>query len=166
MVDAGEVEECFGAPRGYSGVDAWGELEAASGRPLPADYKGFVAAYGPGIVGAFLRVLHPRSAAFGMVAWIETLGPVHQRLVPHAIPHPVFPAKGGMVLWALTADLDACFLVPGTRGSWRIGVWLRQRARWQEFEDGVPAWLVRQVRGTLVVDGLPLGEYGTFVPVD
>ena len=167
MVTAQELQACFGVPRGYSGVDAWAELEAMGGRPLPADYKEFVAAYGPGVVGAFLRVLHPRSAAFGMLDWMRSMAPIHHALVSHAIPHPVFPAEGGMVQWATTLDADACFLLPGPRGgTWRIGVWFRQRAQWEEYDDSVPAWLLHQAEGTLIIDDLPLAEYGGFLPVD
>ncbi|MEV6009892.1 hypothetical protein AB0M29_24145 [Streptomyces sp. NPDC051976] len=165
MVSEEELRAGFGPPRGYSGVDAWEELEAVAG-PLPTDYKEFVAAYGPGVVGAFLRVLHPSSAGFGMIETIESMAPLHQSLVPHKIPHAVFPAEGGMVQWATTLDADACFLVPGSTGKWGIGVWFRQRAQWEEYEGGVPAWLLRQAEGTLIIDGLPLREYGGFLPVD
>ena len=117
-------------------------------------------------VGAFLRVLHPWSAGFGMFETIESMAPLYQPLVPHKIPHRVFPAEDGMVLWATTLDGDACFLVPEPRGAWRIGVWFRQWAQWEEYESGVPTWLLRQAEGTLIVDGLPLREYGGFLPVD
>ncbi|MFF7476909.1 hypothetical protein [Streptomyces sp. NPDC008092] len=165
MLSASDLEACFGAPRGYSGLDAWEELEAAAG-PLPMDYKEFVAGFGPGIVGGFLNVLHPQSAALNMFATIEHMAPLHQELVPDAIPHPVFPKDGGMVQWASTVEGDACFLVGGAADTWRIGIWFRQWAEWEEYEESVPAWLFRQLEGKLIIPGLPLRVHGGFVPVD
>ncbi|SEO88727.1 SMI1/KNR4 family protein [Actinacidiphila rubida] len=165
VVHVNDLEACFGQPRGYSTVDAWEELEAAVG-PLPSDYKEFVAAYGPGVVGGFLHVLHPASAGHGMFEIMERMAPLYQELVPGPIPHPVFPSEPGMVQWAITVEGDACFLVPRPGGGWRIGVWFRQWAQWEEYEDSVPDWLLRQAGGTLVIDGLPLHVRGGFVPVD
>lgn len=165
MLPVSDLEACFGVPRGYSKVDAWEELEAATG-PLPMDYKEFVAGYGPGVVGAFLNVLHPQSARFDMFGTIEDMAPLYQELVPHKIPHPVFPAAGGVVQWASTVEGDACFLVPGAEGTWHVGVWFRQWAQWEEYEEGVPVWLLRQVEATLIVPGLPLRVHGGFAPVD
>lgn len=160
-----DLEACFGQPRGSSGVDAWDELEAAVGQ-LPTDYKEFAAAYGPGVVGSFLHVLHPRSAKLDMFETMEGMAPLYQELVPDPIPYPVFPAALGMVQWAITVESDACFLVPAPGGAWRIGVWFRQWAQWEEYEGGVADWLLRQVEGTLDVPGLPLRVRGRFVPVD
>ncbi|MGI5138370.1 MULTISPECIES: hypothetical protein [unclassified Streptomyces] len=164
MLPASDLEACFGAPRGYSEVGAWEEMEAATG-PLPMDYKEFVAGFGPGIVGRFLNVLHPQSATLNMFETIERMAPLYQELVPDTIPHAVFPEDGGMVQWAVTAEGDACFLVRGTEGTWRIGVWFRQWAEWEEYEESVPVWLCRQVEGRLIIPGLPLRVHGGFVPV-
>jgi hypothetical protein len=90
------------------------------------DYKEFVAGYGPGVVGAFLHVLHPQSAGLDMFETIERMALLYQELVPDEIPHPLFPAEGGMVQWASTVEGDACFLVRGAGGTWRIGVWFEQ----------------------------------------
>lgn len=165
MQGSGDLEACFGPPRGYSDVDAWEDLEAAAG-PLPMDYKEFVAGYGPGIIGDFLNLLHPQSATLGMFDVIEMMAPLHQELVPETIPHPVFPAEGGMVQWASTAEGDACFLVPGADRSWRIGVWFRQWAQWEEYEESVPVWLMRQAESRLIIPGLPLCYAPRFAPVD
>jgi hypothetical protein len=166
MLSASDLEACFGAPRGYSTVDAWEEMEASTG-PLPMDYKEFVAGFGPGIIGRFLRVLHPQSATLDMFETIERMAPLYQELVPETIPHSVFPrGDGGMVQWASTVEGDACFLVRGTASTWRIGVWFRQWAQWEEYEESVPVWLVRQAEGRLTIPGLPLHTHGGFVPVD
>lgn len=165
MASTSELEGWFGPGRGYSGADAWEELEVASG-PLPAEYKKFVAAYGPGVVGKFLCMLHPCSSTLSMFETIGRMAPLYQELVPEAIPYDVFPREGGMVQWAHTVEADACFLVPGTEGTWRIGVWFRQWAQWEEYDDSVPDWLARQVAGSLVIPGLPLRIHGGFVPMD
>ncbi|MFJ3758566.1 hypothetical protein [Streptomyces sp. NPDC090080] len=131
------------------------------------DYKEFVAGFGPGIIGRFLRVLHPQSATLDMFETIERMAPLYQELVPETIPHSVFPrGDGGMVQWASTVEGDACFLVRGTASTWRIGVWFRQWAQWEEYEESVPVWLVRQAEGRLTIPGLPLHTHGGFVPVD
>jgi hypothetical protein len=164
MLSPADPEACFGAPRGYSGVDAWEDLEVLTG-PLPADYKEFVAAYGPGIVGQFLNVLHPASADLDMFETIARMAPLYQEIVPDVIPHDVFPADGGMVQWAHTAEGDACFLVPQADGTWRVGVYFRQWAQWEEYEESIPSWIARQVNGSLIIAGLPLRVHGGFVPL-
>lgn len=82
------------------------------------------------------------------------------------IPHPVFPAAGGVVQWASTVEGDACFLLPEAEGTWHVGVWFRQWAQWEEYKEAVPVWLLRQVAATLIVPGLPLRVHGGFAPVD
>jgi hypothetical protein len=165
MLHPGDLEACFGVPRGYSDVDAWADLEAATGS-LPADYKEFVAGYGPGIIGDFLNLLHPQSATLDMFETIALMAPLYQELVPATLPYPVFPAEDGMVQWASTAEGDACFLVPGVEGTWRIGVWFRQWAQWEEYEESVPVWLLRQAEGSLIIPGLPLRYEPRFAPVE
>ncbi|MFD0526709.1 hypothetical protein ACFQ1I_04675 [Kitasatospora arboriphila] len=121
MVAAEDVERCFGLPRGYSDVEAWGAIEEVAGE-LPTEYKQFVAAYGPGVVGDFLSVFHPKSAGYTMLDLMNTTGPLYQALVPRRIPYDLHPRERGMVLWANTQEGDACFLIPRADGSWGIGV--------------------------------------------
>ncbi|MFD8705857.1 hypothetical protein ACFV1W_25180 [Kitasatospora sp. NPDC059648] len=95
---------------------------------LPAEYKQFVAAYGPGVVGDFLSVLHPQASEYTMIDLMNMRGPLYQALVPNRIPYDLYPRERGMVLWANTEEGDACFLIPRADGSWGIGVWFRQWA--------------------------------------
>ncbi|MEV7022692.1 hypothetical protein [Kitasatospora sp. NPDC093558] len=163
MSFSADLELCFGPARGYSGMDAWADIEAVVGE-LPTDYKEFVAAYGPGVIGDFLTVMHPQAQECTMLDLMAAMGPLYQSLVPHRIPYDVHPQERGMVLWANTSEGDACFLIPHADGTWNIGVWFRQWAQWEEYDGSVPGWLVRQVTGELIIPGLPLQRYGGFAP--
>jgi len=165
VTSVADLEDCFGPARGHSGVGAWQAIEAVAGE-LPADYKEFVAAYGPGVIGNFLCVLHPQSHEPTMVDMLAAMGPLYQVLVPHKIPYGLYPRERGMLLWATTHEGDGCFLIPRPDGTWGIGVWFRQWAQWEEYDQGVPGWLVSQATGDLEIPGLPLRTLGGFVPQD
>lgn len=161
-----ELEPYLGEPRGYSDDDAWLEIEAGAGT-LPKDYKEFASAYGPGAIGDFLNVLHPHQRECSMLDFMRSMAPLYQEVVPDSIPHAVYPEVApGMVQWASTAEGDPCFLVPSRSGTWRIGVWFRQWAEWEEYDMDVTTWLARQLAGQLKVVGLPLSEVGGFQPTD
>lgn len=161
-----DVRRCFGEPRQYSSMDAWRSIEESAGS-LPEGYKEFCSAYGPGVIGKFLKILHPDSVGANLGDAISNMAPLHQELYPEKIPHQIHPfTEGGAVLWALSSQSDALFLVPYAHGEWRIGVWFRQWAEWEEYTDEIPDWLVRQVVGELIIPGLPLRVHGGFVPLD
>jgi hypothetical protein len=161
-----ELKGFFGKPRGYSGEDAWSEIESGAGT-LSQEYKELVSAYGPGVVGGLLNVFHPDQDECSMLDFMRAMAPLYQEIVPDSIPYGVYPAVApGMVQWASTSDGDACFLVPGRPGEWRIGVWFRQWSQWEEFDMAVTEWLAHQLAGRLRVDGLPLAEVGGFRPTD
>jgi hypothetical protein len=162
VVVGDDLERCFGPARNFSGLEAWEAIEAVAGE-LPSEYKQFVAAYGPGVIGDFLSVLHPQATEYTMLDLMNAMGPLYQALVPKRIPHDLYPRERGMVMWANTVEGDACFLIPRANGSWRIGVWFRQWASWEEYDQDVPSWLVSQVDGHLRIPGLPLAEHGGFV---
>ncbi|MFD7454291.1 hypothetical protein [Kitasatospora sp. NPDC059827] len=144
-------------------MEAWTAIEEVAGE-LPSEYKRFVAAYGPGVVGNFLSVLHPQAPEYTMLDLMNAMGPLYQALVPDRIPYDLYPRERGMVLWANTQEGDACFLIPRADGSWGIGVWFRQWAAWEEYDQDVPSWLVGQVNGDLEIPGLPLRVRGGFAP--
>ena len=161
-----KVQDCFGEPRNYSSTDAWQSIEEKTGQ-LPEAYKEFCALYGPGLVGRFLKVLHPDSPEASQVGYISQMAGMYHELYPEVIPHGVYPySETGSALWALSAESDALFLVPSGRGEWRIGVWFRQWSQWEEYCEEVPDWLARQASGDLAVPGLPLGVHGGFIPLD
>lgn len=163
---AREVLDCFGEYRNFSSVDAWWEIEDVTG-PLPDSYKEFCALYGPGVVGRFVKILHPESREADQYEAVEQMAPLYQELHPEKIPRAIYPCAGdGAVLWALSAQSDAFFLVLAGRGEWRIGVWFRQWAEWEEYADEVPTWLKRQVTGELEIPGIPLRRYGGFVGLE
>jgi hypothetical protein len=118
----------------------WQAIESVAG-DLPRQYEEFVAAYGPGVIGGFLQVLHPLSQGPTMLDTMAQMGPLYKGLVPNDIPHELYPCARAMVQWAQTREGDACFLVPGPDGAWRIGVWFRQWAQREEYDHDVPSWL-------------------------
>jgi hypothetical protein len=160
-----QVRDCFGDPRAYSSLDAWQPIEEVVGK-LPASYKEFFSSYGPGVIGRFLKILHPDSLEANQSDYISQMAPLYKELNPDPIPCDIYPfSEVGAVLWALSSESDAVFLIPSVRGVWRIGVWFRQWAEWEEFTQDVPEWLAAQASGDLVIPGLPLGVHGGFVPL-
>lgn len=160
------VQECFGEPRSYSPTDARRSIEEVTGQ-LPEEYKEFCALYGPGVVGRFLKVLHPDSLRASQSEYISQMSGLCHELYPETIPSDVYPySEAGSVLWALSAESDALFLVPSVSGEWRIGVWFRQWSQWEEYCEELPDWLARQASGRLAVPGLPLGLHGGFSPLE
>lgn len=158
-----EVRACFGDARGYSTTDVWRGIEDRVGS-LPAQYKEFCSAYGPGVVGKFLKVLHPESSDANMIDAIMQMSPLYHELYPEKIPCPPYSGVDvGAVLWAISVENDAFFLVPSEDECWKIGVWFRQWAEWEEYAEDVPEWLARQVTGDLVIPGIPLRVYGGFM---
>ncbi|WP_188285825.1 hypothetical protein [Streptomyces sp. CBMA29] len=98
---------------------------------------------------------------------ISEMAPLYHELHPEKIPCDVYPfSDSGAVLWALSAESDAFFLIPSVDGDWRIGVWYRQWAEWEEYTEDVPVWLARQAAGDLEIPGLPLSAHGGFVALD
>ncbi|NJP42370.1 hypothetical protein [Actinacidiphila epipremni] len=156
------VIDAFGDYRQYSSLDAWEGIEASTGQ-LPVEYKEFCSLYGPGIIGRFIKIFHPDSQVANMHDQISQMAPLYQELYPQKIPYEMYPfVADGAILWALSAQSDAFFLVPSGWGDWHIGVWYRQWAEWEEYSDDVPTWLTRQVVGELEIPGIPLKKYGGF----
>ncbi|MFC8450245.1 SMI1/KNR4 family protein [Kitasatospora sp. NPDC057223] len=154
------ARETLGSPRKYSTIEVWEEIEREFGISLPGDYKGFISAYGPGQIGRFLTLLHPGSGEDSLSYLHKALAPSYRALFPQKIPYPILPEKDGALLWGLTDEGDACFLIPINPNQWAVGIWFRQWAEWWESEDSFSDWMSGIISGHLEIDGFTLGRGG------
>ncbi|MGA5821497.1 hypothetical protein ACPC54_26935 [Kitasatospora sp. NPDC094028] len=155
------AESVIGAPREYSRPDVWGPVELRYAISLPEEYKEFVSAYGPGVIGSFLGLLHPGNEMDSLEALHAAMCPLYREISPVKIPYRILPDRGGAFLWGLTTEGDACFLIPDASKGWRVGIWFRQWAQWWESEQDFSTWMADILSGGLVIEGFLLGRSGT-----
>ncbi|MDI2130548.1 SMI1/KNR4 family protein [Yinghuangia seranimata] len=130
----------------------WGEVEAALGTALPADYKQVVGRYRELVVGGFIRILHPHGRRPGMDivsenesnrAWIEFLAEEAELEDEQSPPYASFPHPGGILLWGVTTNGDYCYWVTNPQGpdSWNVVVSTHKGEQWTEFSGGFEEFL-------------------------
>ncbi len=141
------IGEFLGPPLVNGNVNRdWEETERRYGAVLPADYKQFVSAYGPGCINEQLYIFHPRAARGEDGLRLESLweqaalayGEL-SRSHPEMYPYPVHPAPGGCVAVARSISGNHVFLMPPSDGvsEWRVvvemGQWFVLELKFTEF---------------------------------
>ncbi|MFE2044561.1 hypothetical protein ACFXAZ_27285 [Streptomyces sp. NPDC059477] len=124
----------------------WGPVESRTGRSLPADYKEFVSAYGPGSLNGQLYLFHPRAADGENGLRLEFLwqeaGYVYEQMSlidPESVPSPVYPSHGGLVPVARSISGNHVFLAPPAHAdeNWSValemGAWVFLPMMFTEF---------------------------------
>ncbi|MEW1864416.1 hypothetical protein OG896_40245 [Streptomyces sp. NBC_00669] len=137
----------------------WADTRAAYGLDLPADYRAFVDAYGPGTVGSRLTPLIPLPPC-GTGTGIAALGPVLDAAAeigallrglrekyPDAFPYPFHPEPGGLLAWGGGVGGEQCFWLtqPADPDTWPVVVW--DKADWHRYDMGMVALLNRALSG-------------------
>ncbi|MFJ4682341.1 SMI1/KNR4 family protein [Streptomyces sp. NPDC091377] len=115
----------------------WGPVESRAGLSLPADYKEFVSAYGPGSLNDQLYLFHPRAVddENGLrleFLWRQAAYEYEQLSLvdPELAPQPVHPTRGGLVPVARSISGNHVFLAPPDHpgGEWSVvldlGTWV------------------------------------------
>jgi hypothetical protein len=105
----------------------WRAIEKELGTKLPADYRGFVFAYGSGRFAGFYRVDNPFAASEYMALvpasrrWADILR--QQRAGPGKdyVPFPIYPEPGGLLHWA-NDDNGNCYYwrTEGSPDQWTV----------------------------------------------
>lgn len=139
------------APAAAGPALPWGDTRAAFGLDLPADYRAFVDAYGPGTVGSRLTPLIPLPP---YRAGIAALGPVLDAAAevgdllrglrekyPEEFPYFFHPEPGGLLAWAGGLGGEQCFWLTedADPDAWPVVVW--DKADWRRYDMGMVALL-------------------------
>ncbi|MGW5349070.1 hypothetical protein ACWERV_00940 [Streptomyces sp. NPDC004031] len=128
----------------------WGPASAAVDVTLPADYRAFVDAFGPGELYGRLAVGTPgplrdgsdgTAALRAYLADATTLCDALRGLrleYPDAFPYPFHPEPGGLLPWGGGISGEQLFWLrrPGTAPEeWPVVVW--DKAQWREYPPGM-----------------------------
>ncbi|MEZ0109683.1 hypothetical protein ABH920_003697 [Catenulispora sp. EB89] len=130
----------------------WVSVEDRLGTALPADYKEFVAAFGPGLFGydanlSWLNVHVPDADfeswdLFYNVSWMSAYAAVNP--VNRWQQFGLFPDPGGLLLWASTERGHRFFWLTEGRdpNRWPILAHNRDDLRWHRFDGTAVEWVV------------------------
>ncbi|WP_189528700.1 SMI1/KNR4 family protein [Streptomyces sindenensis] len=163
-----QFRELLGAPLANGDTDTdWEAVERRNHITLPADYKEFVSAYGPGCINDQVYLFHPRAARGDHGLRLESLwdqaslsyGETAQS-DPHAHRHPIHPEEGGYFAVARSISGNHIFLVPPDehRKQWQVAV---EMGAWFIFEMTFTNFLRAALREELdvpVIQGEPSFE--------
>jgi uncharacterized protein (TIGR02996 family) len=85
----------------------WGEVEAALGLRLPADYKAFIGTYGSGTIGP-LEFVSPLGVGADVRRWWANWAAFYPDIAEYGeeIPYPVFPQLGGLLPFGTLGSVD------------------------------------------------------------
>ncbi|MFB6957220.1 SMI1/KNR4 family protein [Streptomyces sp. NPDC056309] len=120
MSSLDELQALLGAPaHRQPNPDDWDEVEQHIGSALPSDFKGFLNAYGSGVMSGELVVFHPS----GTSPLLERMRKTHQRFTERRdralsrgdsghIPYPFHPEPGGLISWGYDYSGDEHFFLP------------------------------------------------------
>ena len=112
--EMGVLRELIGAPAAAVPAVEWAAVHERLGFRLPADYREFIDAYGPGTFGD-IRVMAP--GAPGEMDLFDLLERKYQQVQRAAvrmadIAPPVYPEPGGTIFWGETAGGWSCGWAP------------------------------------------------------
>ena len=140
----------------------WAAFESRLGLRLPDDYKRYLERYGSGVVDRFLWVLNPFSTnpnirfpdaseqQLSILRWIREQG-------TEALPYPVYPEPGGVLLWAESANGDCFYWITsnGSPDEWPVTVNEARAPKWRDHPGPMTALLGDLLDGTVRIDFFP-----------
>jgi hypothetical protein len=149
------IKEVLGQPRPRVGVaDAgaspWDELRRETGITVPADYREFLDAYGPGRLNGMVRVYHPRLGRTPLGKYIkERTGDWAPVPDVHAVPVPYGVAAGHLMPIALSASgVDLLLWVTEAEPEeWHACVFAGDVDEFKDFGCGFGEWVLRYLDG-------------------
>ena len=140
----------------------WTAVEEALGRAIPADYTAFMAEWGPGGIGDFIRLFAPNGAFPAVRMPDATLGPVRSYETlkahhPQTFTMPVFPQDGGLMPFAVTDNGDylGWIVGPGGPETWPVGIWGEDEGVAEVFPMSFGPFIVELVKGELRPQAFP-----------
>ncbi|MFF0333154.1 SMI1/KNR4 family protein [Streptomyces fimicarius] len=163
-----QFREYLGAPlvNGDTAAD-WEAIERMNHITLPADYKEFVSAYGPGCINDQLYLFHPRAESgdhgLRLASLWDQASSSYGELTqsdPHPRRHPIHPEEGGYFAVARSTSGNHIFLVPPdeNRRRWQVAA---EMGAWFFFEMTFAEFLwaaLREELGVPIIQGEPSFE--------
>jgi hypothetical protein len=122
---------------------------------FPDDFKEFVRAYGFGSINDYLHLVpiysEPADLYSGFRGFVKRTLDIGANSPDGDLGDSgpsLYPADGGLVLWATDDGGDLYFwLREGANSNlWPVMVWLRGSAEWRRFDDGMAACLLAILR--------------------
>ncbi|WP_304171722.1 SMI1/KNR4 family protein [Phenylobacterium aquaticum] len=137
-------------------LGTWELIEGDLGTRLPQDYKDFVRLYGSGRFLEFMGVDVPRSRNPNLrletkVYWLcHGLGPLE------FLPHPMWPAEGGMIPFGGTDNGDyLLWIARGAPDDWPVAIWNLRDGAFEVIERDLTDFLAGLATGEITTGMLP-----------
>ena len=144
----------------------WAAVHRHLGVELPTDYQAFSEAYGPVLVGQWLRVFVPHESDYGgYLGELDTYHGLHRSLRaenPPEHPYAFHPEPGGLLAWGRTRRTDMFFWDTSAStdpDQWPTLVYakaqrhgLRTRNSWRRLDTPMAEVLLALVAGDLRLD--------------
>jgi len=160
-----QLAQVLGPPEREPSRVPWELSTEEVGLTFPSDYRDFINLYGSVEINGELSVWSPAmrpsepGAPGGLAGFVwnttreggigDYLASAYEEGDYRECPYPVYPAPGGLLIWANNFNADHCFWL--TEGAdpdkWPIVVWYRQLAEWDRFNGGVAEFLLSVVTG-------------------
>lgn len=106
--EMGVLRELIGPPPTAVPAVDWAAVHVRLGVRLPADYREFIDAYGPGILGD-IRIMAPGAPdEMDLFALLERKYQQVRGIVRIGNAPPAYPEQGGTIFWGETADGWSC----------------------------------------------------------
>jgi hypothetical protein len=158
--------QLLGLPDEVDGRVPWDSSRAEVGFDFPEDFRDFIDTYGSVVLNNLLSIWSPQIAprrfnapsglsGFSNYVWFCSKeggqGILRERLRsrwPEGQPYPVWPERGGLILWGRSPRKHQCYWV--TEGddsnSWPIVVWFDE-TEWLRFDMSFSQFLLEVVMG-------------------
>ncbi|WP_432173910.1 SMI1/KNR4 family protein [Streptomyces sp. Tue6028] len=161
MSSLDELQALLGAPAHRQPNPAdWDEVEQHIGSALPSDFKGFLNAYGSGVMSGELVVFHPT----GSSPLLTRMRTTHQTFTERRdsalsrgdsehIPYPFHPAPGGLISWGYDYSGDEHFFLPcdPDPDRWKIVTMVHEEGC-ETYDGSFSSFALMFVRQLLAVD--------------
>ncbi|WP_037619658.1 SMI1/KNR4 family protein [Streptomyces aureus] len=161
MSSLDELQALLGAPaRRQADPADWDEVEGHIGSALPGDFKGFLNAYGSGVLSGELVVFHP----LGSSPLLTRMRTTHQTFTERRdralrsgdveyFPYPFHPAPGGLISWGYDYSGDEHFFLPcdPDPDGWQI-VTMVHGEGYETFDGPFSSFVLTFLRQLLDVD--------------
>jgi len=139
-----------------SATGDWAAVETELGTTLPVDYKALIGLYGSGAFIDFLGLYNPFDVrkTVALAPNIHSMGEANRTILalsPDYLPHPPFPAPGGLLPFASTSSAHYLYWVTnGPPDKWPVVVHLVRSGKPAEtYPLGLGRFLEEWLDGTL-----------------
>jgi|SRR5262245_14118189 len=143
----------------------WQSVAATLGTSLPSDYVAFISRYGTGRISDFLWVYNPfeENRYLNLLTQypivLEADRHIRERF-PEALPEPLFPESGGLLLWGGTDNGDRLYWRTNAHpDSWTVVVWQSRGPKYANYALTMSGFLCAWLRGSIRVPVFPPDDW-------